>query len=242
MSIHLEFQPFESRFLGGPAYRLSLTPDGNPDRVRLAAEVGRAIADGARLVTARIPAVAAAQAAALEAVGFRVVERLVTLERPLEPVWRMPAGVRLATPTDLSACSAIGRTAFRFDRFHRDARLPEGSADAIKAAWVENGLNGRADAALVAETDGQVSGFVLCLRSGAAAVIDLIAVAGAYRGQGCGRRLGAAALAHYAARGASCMRVGTQADNEASLALYHGLGFRAVSEALTFHWAPGGGR
>jgi len=229
----LDHQPFDSGFLGGPVYRLALA-----EAADLSALPGWAGTEGVRLVMARVPASAVDVQRCLEAAGFRAIERLVTLERPLADTPPMPDGVRLARPEDVVPCVAMARTAFRYDRFHADRRIDPAAAGALKAKWVENGLTGRADAPLVAVEDGRAAGFNLCLRNGDAGVIDLIATDPQVRRRGVGRRLVQAALAHYAAAGAARMRVGTQADNAPSLAMYRAAGFEPVSEAVTYHLIP----
>lgn len=236
----LDPQPFDAQFLGGPVFRLIIAPSAAPSDVRTALarpEFATAFAT-ARLIAARIPAGAEPLATQLEASGFHAIERLVTFELALTgslPAW--PGDLRLATPADAEACAAIGRTAFRFDRYHADRRLDPAIGDAVKEAWVRNDLAGRADAGIVALAEGRVVGFNLCLLAGAVATIDLIAVASGWQGRGIGRRLAEAGARHYADR-AAVYRAGTQADNAASIALYRRLGFRIAAEATTYHWMP----
>jgi ribosomal protein S18 acetylase RimI-like enzyme len=156
-----------------------------------------------------------------------------------EPLPNWSDGIRFATLADHAACAAIGRAAFRFDRYHADTRLDPAFGDRIKEAWVLNDLAGRADVSLVAVSSGTVVGFNLCLLSGDVATIDLIAVAAGHQGRGIGRRLTEAGARHYADRARS-YRAGTQANNVASVALYRRLGFRVVAEAVTYHWMPDG--
>lgn len=233
MSALLDPQPFDSSILDGPVFRLSAGAD-------LQAAIGSPEFATARLVVARIPADAASEAARLEAAGFRAIERLLTFDLALtapSPDW--PDGVRQATPADHAGCAAIGRTAFRFDRYHADRRLDSAIGDRIKEAWVLNDLAGRADACLVAISEGAVVGFNLCLLAGDVATIDLIAVAAGHQGRGIGRRLTQAGIRHYAGRARS-YRAGTQANNVASVALYRRLGFCVAAEAVTYHWMPQG--
>jgi ribosomal protein S18 acetylase RimI-like enzyme len=236
----LDPQPFESALLPGPAFRLRLPDEAADHRPTpgLGGLAAWASETGVGLVTARVPAAAAGLQAALAGAGFRAIERLVTLERTLEAGEAWPAGVRRGDPADAEPCAAIARTTFRHDRFHADPQIEPAVADALKARWVLNAFAGRADCCLVAGEPGQVTGFNLCLRTGDLAVIDLIAVAADAQGRGIGRSLVAASLAHYAAAGAARLRVGTQATNVASLALYRRAGFVPVAEAVTFHLVP----
>lgn len=167
--------------------------------------------------------------------GAEEVERLVTFERPLpERAGSLPDGVSLAEPGDAEGCAEVGRRAFRYDRFHRDARIDSRAADQLKAAWMRNSCRGRADAVLVARDAGAVVAANACLCRGDAAVIDLIGVLPEWQGRGLGRTLVDAAVAHYGGA-ARCLRVGTQDANKASVALYQAAGFRPVDEQATFH-------
>jgi ribosomal protein S18 acetylase RimI-like enzyme len=240
-SLWLEPQPFETEFLGGPVFRLDVETATRPEALERGVPdlLRRARAAGARLVSCRLRAACQPLIDALVAIDFREIETLLTFERALSDLPPRPAGLdaALARPRDAAACIAIARTAFTTDRFHADPRIARAAADALKARWVENGLNGRADATFVARDRGRTVGFNLCLLRGDFAVIDLIAVRPDAQGRGFGRALVAESLHHYAPV-VRAMRVGTQATNAASIGLYRSMGFVPVDEAVTLHWIP----
>jgi ribosomal protein S18 acetylase RimI-like enzyme len=162
----------------------------------------------------------------------------VTFRRDIAPAPNVTRPVEPARPEDRDACVAIAVAALRQDRYHADPHIDHRVADAIKAAWVANNLGGRADLSLVARNaTGEVVGFNQLVKTGREAVIDLIAVAPATQHQGYGTALVAAGLRAYAGQ-ADTMRVGTQASNGASLALYQSAGFAKVHEQLTYHLVP----
>jgi ribosomal protein S18 acetylase RimI-like enzyme len=214
-------QPFEAEHLGAPVWRLD-----DPDQAAMAIAAARE--GGVGLVYHRGPV---GEASWLASIGFRHVETLVTYEgaRPVGPV---PSAVRVATPSDADVVAEIARRAFSTDRWHADPLIATGKADAFKAAWARNDVLGRADVVYLVEKDGEVAGFNAVLRKDAMAVIDLIAVAAEFRGGG----LGSALIAAMAGLTESHVRVGTQATNKASIALYQSVGFREVSRAETWHW------
>jgi len=228
-------QPFEEALLERPVWRVSI--DGAVQSEDVAALAVSLRLDGIGLAMCRLPEGDPA-IPLLAAAGFRPVEALLTFEGPLSDDAEMPAGVRAASEADVTDCRAIAATAFCFDRFHTDPAIDDGAADALKAQWIENDLRGRADAVLVAETDGALAGFNACLMSGETAVIDLIAVKPAAQARGIGRALVAGALAHYGGR-ARTLRVGTQETNHASRRLYEAFGLQVVARAVTLHWTPG---
>lgn len=233
--LSVEAQPFDEMILGGPVWRLIV--DGVcPNGTMLHREIARARTGGVRLIWCRLHA-DAAFGTVLRAAGFRWIERLVTFSRPVSAAREPVDGVEFARSEDSDSCARIAAAAFRFDRYHADPQISDEIAERFKATWVRNGVNGRADTALVARRNGEIAGFNLCMRYGDRAVIDLIAVDSVHRGQGLGRTLVAAALAFYAGR-VSTMLVGTQENNTPSIALYRSMGFSPVSSSDTYHWTP----
>ena len=240
MDAEFQIQDFETNLLGVPVGRVSYSGEGaalSPDG--LAELVAGWRKDGVWLVSSRVPE-AWDGIASLEQGGFQAVETLVTFRCGLSGDARSgntgPAsGVTLAGPGDFEACLGIARRAFTNDRLHRDPRVPGPAADMIREQWVRNDLEGRADASFIVSAMGDVAGFNLCLLDGDEAVIDLIAVDTGHQQKGLGRALVRAAQDHYRGRAAT-MRVGTQADNEPSLALYLGAGFVESHRQTTFHW------
>jgi GNAT superfamily N-acetyltransferase len=201
--------------------------------------LARLAAAGYALVSCRRPEADRTTLAALQAAGFRLVESLLTLARPLDrDIPAMPAWVDHASPADAEGCARVGGAAFRYDRFHCDAAIDGKRADALKSAWARNSACGRADTMFVTREGEAITGFNACLLRGETAIVDLIGVAPAHQGRGLGRALMQAALAHYAGS-AKRMVVGTQSCNVGSLALYQSLGFRIESSAFTLHAHPG---
>jgi ribosomal protein S18 acetylase RimI-like enzyme len=233
-SLPVKPQAFEADVFGAPVWRLDIERDATLTSRDLLCLTEQARDDGVALIVARLP-VDDARADALSQAGFRQIERLLAFRRdiaaPAEPV----GCVTLAGPKDAEECAEIARRSFTFDRFHADPQLPDAAADEIKARWARNGVNGRADAPLIVREDGSVAGFNLCMRKGADAVIDLIAVDAPWRSRGLGRKLIAGALAHYAGV-APTMWVSTQEGNVVSIALYRAAGFAFHGAALTWHW------
>jgi ribosomal protein S18 acetylase RimI-like enzyme len=233
-------QPFDSEHLGAPVAKLST------DAIQIPAALAQQLPEmidewqlsDIWLTSCRISANQKSDAKVLEHFGFRLIETLVTFCRPLQPHLPQTTPVTIAKPTDVEPCVRIGEVAFSFDRYHADPLIDDQGADRLKSAWVKNSLTGRADAALVVQTDGETCGFVLCLKDRTEAIIDLIAVAPEMHGRGHGKALVAGVLAHYAGT-ALTVRVATQADNAASIALYESCGFQESSRSLTYHWING---
>ncbi len=239
-AITVTSSPFEEPILGGPVRRLNITPGASPDALgaAVAQALTQASEEGTRLISCRLPAADGWQREALIGAGFRFIETLITLRRPIEPLPDLDAKIDVASEREIGACVAIGRTAFATDRYHADPQIPDAAAEVLKALWVENALRGRAELALVARDDtGGVVGFNFIVNGAIGPTIDLIATAEAQRGKGFGRALIAAGLAHYRGK-AEAMFVGTQAQNGAALALYRGFGFIPIEEQVTLHWTP----
>jgi ribosomal protein S18 acetylase RimI-like enzyme len=235
--ISINPQPFESAIFGGPVFSVQMPGDTSRSDIADMAGRIRALPD-LRLVSARIDAGDADQAEWLEEAGFMAVETLITFVRPLDlPLPADTIGVEPAQPGDHEGAVEIGRIAFTSDRFHADGRLDRKAADRVKAEWVANGLAGRADSCLIVRHGGRPAGFILCMRRGEDAVIDLVAVRPDCQGKGFGRALVLGALDHYRGR-AVRMSVGTQETNASSIGLYTGLGFVEARRSVTFHYVP----
>lgn len=182
---------------------------------------------------AKVPAAAVGRVAELEAVGFRVVDVNVRLERAPGPL-ADTAGWRVAPATDAEREPVLEIAAGELtaSRFHLDPLIAPEVAVAVKRDWAAAVLDGlRGEGALVAERGGEVGGFLAVLAEGDRRTIDLVAVRAGRRRSGAGRAL-VAALARSAPGG---IAVGTQIANVAALNFYCDLGFRAVAAQYVLH-------
>lgn len=233
-------QAFESEQLGFPVARIARLAawDETAAKTTLDGLLEQCLAklrdSGVALVSCRLAESRATESRALEQAGFFVVECLVTLARPIPAIPPAGAVAGLMREGEEESCAALAGTVFSHDRFHSDPGIDNAGADRLKAQWVRNSCNGRADAVIVAREGDRVVGFNACMKRGGTAVIDLIGVARDAQEKGHGRALVEGALAHYAGR-ANEMVVGTQSRNHGSLALYHSCGFRVRDSAFTFH-------
>lgn len=227
---------FESDVLGLPSARILL--DAPASELALPALMADLRQKGLQFVSCRIPDDQTACASALENSGFRRIETQLSYRRALEPVPDAAGQERVirAVDADETSCVEIARKAFVHDRFHSDPLIGREKANALKARWAQNSFRGRADVCLVIPGEAATAaGFVLCMRAGEDAVIDLIAVDPDHHGKGLGKALVAGALAHYRGR-ADGMRVGTQDTNLPSIALYESMGFVLREKMATYHW------
>lgn len=227
----LQPQAFDTEVFGAPVARLiepaAFLPDKSPDEWR---------ARKLWLIFCRVPIYHADTIGRrLSEGGFRRVETLVTLEHTFggaipEAAWP----VTNAVSADIADCQRIARAAFTVSRYNLDPDVDQERAAEYKARWAANSIRGRADAGFVERSNG-VRGFNFCLNKNGIAVIDLIAVEPQSQGQGIGKAMIDHSLRYYRDK-ARAMRVGTQAENPRSLAVYASCGFREVSRVVTYHW------
>jgi ribosomal protein S18 acetylase RimI-like enzyme len=187
------------------------------------------------LTTAKVAVDDVARASAFEAVGFGVVDVNVTLTRKGEAAPAAASLVRAAGPADAERVLDIAGSSFRYSRFHLDPALENELADNVKREWARSYVEGsRGLELLVAETGGEVSGFLAVLETENARMIDLIAVASEAQGVGVGAALVTSFTARHASPGRE-LRVGTQIANAASLRLYARHGFLPVTASYVLH-------
>lgn len=190
----------------------------------------------AGLIYAKVPATDLATVRGMLTLGFQLVDTALSFECPLPLPKRdgRSAQARMAEPSDEEVVAQISRGAFAFDRFHADPNIPKQAADRVKEAWIRAYFAGeRGKWMVVADTHGEVQGFLLLLESQGKLVIDLIAVAERHRGTGAARAMishAAQALAQF-----DTMLVGTQVTNIASVRLYESIGFRLVGSQYILH-------
>jgi GNAT superfamily N-acetyltransferase len=200
---------------------------------------------------------------ALGIAGYAPVDTLVTstlAARPGIPRRREPAPEvvpevvpeieiehhdRLDDPSDVAAVAAITGEAIRTSHLHADPRLPAEPTRALYAAWATNDVTGRAQHTFVARAGHALIGYLTVVATPATApttaMIDLVAVAAAWRGRGAGAALIAAFVDWLGGLGdrAITATVGTQADNPA-LRLYARCGFVPTATHVTYHlWLDG---
>lgn len=176
--------------------------------------------------------------AACAGARMQLVDTNLRLERDMRrsfaPADAATAPARDATALDRSAVAQMAGTCLRWSRFHRDPRIGQATADALKAAWAANYFEGqRGDGMVVVDGPEGVAGFLLYLVRGTEMVIDLVTVAPQCRGRGLGGALIRAAAGRTEA---ATLVTGTQLVNVAAVGFYENMGFRLKSANHIFHY------
>jgi dTDP-4-amino-4,6-dideoxy-D-galactose acyltransferase len=207
--------------------------------------IDRLVTDGVRYAVARLASHRVAEMQALESVGFRFVDGLLTFQAATEEVLsrsRWEAGARPGRPDDASVLGAIAESAFTFDRFHNDPVVPRSVADELHAEWIRGSLNGANDETVITvDGDQGPCGFVTFKVEESEGVrfgtIALVAVAASHRGRGLARQLTLEAVRRLSENGITQCRVGTQLANMPASRLYLALGFRLSRTSVSLRWA-----
>jgi hypothetical protein len=155
----------DTEIFGFPVAEWTLPAE--PERLVAAAGLFHEKADAlqACLVSCRVPAEQFRMLAAVQDVGFRVVDCLVALglrnAQKTEPPGE-PLPLREARDSDVAELEDIAGQAFQTGRYHLDPAFPRPLADKRYRQWVHNALTGRLPGAvLVAEIDGVIAGFLV---------------------------------------------------------------------------------
>jgi ribosomal protein S18 acetylase RimI-like enzyme len=203
-------------------------------------EMKELAAGGDAFFYAKVPTPEVRACIALADAGFRVIDTALTFAwRGAEAASSSDGMVGPATAQQLPAIPAIAARCFSWSRFHQDPQISASLANEIKRLWMESYLSGTRGAALyAADLEGQVAGFLGVVETNVhgrrIAAIDLMGVDLPHQGRGIGSALVRAFIADWRVR-VSELRVGTQAANLRSIALYESQGFRMVESSFVLH-------
>ncbi len=243
-----EFLPWDSEMLGFCAARICAlyryhTPAAADSQQQILRHLlEEAQSQGVHYLVTRVPAGDIVTIQQLEALGFRVIDGIVTFGAAMSSVALEGAeNVRPAVPADIPVLRYIAGTSFRVDRFHSDPAISQETADEVQRVWIENSCRGMADAVLIAEADGKATGFTTLKVDRVAertfgikiGIIELVATSPNYRRRGQGRSLCLAALHWFRQAGCDWAEVGTQMGNIQAARLYQSVGFFSTATSLT---------
>jgi N-acetylglutamate synthase-like GNAT family acetyltransferase len=181
----------------------------------------------------------------LEDAAFSRVDVRVTLElQPIPPASPRPADTRPACLSDISALRRIAEISHHDTRFYHDQHFNREQCDELYRVWIEKSCQGWADHVVVVEADGNAIGYLTVhLREPDSAMIGLVGVDPAYRGQGIGARLMGGALAWISRQSVTRVWTATQERNSASQRFFQNAGFRVTNRAVWYHrWFSSTGR
>ncbi|MGE0527836.1 MAG: GNAT family N-acetyltransferase [Bdellovibrionales bacterium] len=195
---------------------------------------------GLEYVTIRRPQSEWMRLHALESVGFRVVDGILTFVRNVtEDRVTQNAKLRLASSAEAEAVARLAADCFRFSRFHSDPLLSPEIAARVHSEWARNScLGAAADAAWISESEEAVIGFCACTKGAdRLGTITLIGVDPRHSGKGIGGMLMRQACGWLAQQGVDSVQIQTQSHNLAAMGLYFRTGFRLHSSSFTLRWA-----
>jgi len=183
---------------------------------------------------------ALAQQWLLESAGFVARDLRLEFHRSVSPIATDESGLRRWIPGDVDSLARTAATAFHATRYAADPHFPRDAVARLYETWLRNSCAGFADEVLVLGPPGAAQGFVTLHvdASRREARIGLIAVAGASRGSGAGRRLVEGAMAWVRRRDCHDLCVVTQGSNVAAQRLYQRCGFVTHSAKIWYHAWP----
>ena len=236
----IKFDKFASRIFQREVIVLAIKEHGDA----LARELPAILAEYRKrtpvLICAKVPTEKINTVTLLEAAGFRVIDTNIVLKKPVEKGKALNGNceIRFATEHDAGGVRAIAGSEFQYSRFHLDPGVSDKLADQFKEEWAGNFFSGqRGDRMVVAEINDQLAGFLQLLHDGNKLIIDLMAVASAFRRQSVGADM--IIYAEDQAKQFDSVQVGTQVGNVPALRFYEKLGFRTVGSSYVLHYHNG---
>lgn len=239
---------FDSQALGGPVFKARFAAGAPGDLDGAARDVLRDVAGrDAVLVSVFAPCTSELNTL-LQGLGFSLVSVRCAYERPVPAApedTRPPRGVTLrrlseglpAVPADdVSALAAVlGATS----RYFKDGNIPRDRAAGLYETWITNSLrHGYAAEAILAYEGARLVGMNTLRFDGPVGAIDLIGVQASHQGQGLGQQLMHEGFSACLARGATHVRVVTEAENVGASRFYQRHGFLLVTTDLVWHKHP----
>ena len=218
---------FDEEFFGVPCFQL-IDPIVRADLSALSRFSPRL----PYFASAKVPASDLVTARLLLDRGFRKICTQVELLHPLTQMNAVAERRRSAEIKDTLHLSEeeirSHATHFETSRFRQDPLLPTAAADALYAKWISNSLSGSKRVAFTGVN------FCTFVDNGPSRSIDLLSVLD--RRQGHALALLSTLLADARHRKCACVRVVTEAENEAAIAAYRSLGFLIEKFINVFHF------
>ncbi|XDF36372.1 GNAT family N-acetyltransferase [Paracidovorax avenae] len=232
------FSPLDSHRFSRRIGKASISDVQEVDTALAAAE-----SEQLELLIARCPADAVSVLHAMEERGFRLMDTLVYLRRPVNAgnLDDAPRSVRQACAADAAAVEDVARAAFRgyVGHYHSDARLDGHAADQIYPDWARRAVEepGVADSVLVYEDEAsRICGFAAMRRLDDARCDGMLfAVDPGFQKRGIFGALLRASLSWTAANGYAQMEYSTHLRNASALRGVAGHGFYIYKAVHTFH-------
>lgn len=194
------------------------------------------------LASCRLPENRLPESFFLEDAGFRFIEMVYRMHRPIEPAdgavaARSDVRWEHATRHDLPELMAVAAAVFDAGRWNVDPRVGAAASRRRYAHWVERSLAGGAQQVLLARDHGAVAGFFIMEDlDDTASYWHLTAISPQYQGRGWGRRLWTSMIGRHAAAGRRSVRTTIAARNLPVVNLYARQGWRFEDCQMTFHW------
>jgi ribosomal protein S18 acetylase RimI-like enzyme len=145
--------------------------------------------------------------------------------------------IRAAAPGDRERLLHLARISHRITRFFHDPYFDDERCAELYARWLASGLDGAAEAVLVADVAGAPAGYVTCELQGEGETgrIGLIAVDPSCQGRGLGLALCEASFDWFAEAGAAAVEIVTQGRNVPAQRVFQRAGARTIATQLWFH-------
>lgn len=195
-----------------------------------------------QLCACRLPADRLSDSMFLEERGFRFIE-LNYLPRftDLQGGQFQSGDISVvpAADADRTTLEDMAAQVFRYGRLHQDPRVDPALGDRRYRIWMSNAFTHPRQRVLKCVLDGAIVGFfVVESPEPQHRFWSLVGLAPGLQGQGLGKRVWNAMLAHHHGEGVEVVSTSISSLNSAVFNLYVGLGFRFPAPTMTLQWRP----
>ena len=143
--------------------------------------------------------------------------------------------IRPVIQRDIPILKSIASTIYRETRFFSDNNFPEDLSSIMYEIWIEKSCDSYAESVFVAESNGELCGYITCNLDNQYGRIGLVGVSPKYSSRGIGKKLINRSFQWFIEKGVNKVHIVTQGRNVRAQRLYQRCGFISKTVQIWFH-------